>query len=94
MHGDFHLVMQAIFSYNPSIKHCWRGCDFGVGRVNDEHERKTAWDMCKRYTTEVYATDEGELDAIKDLRVHSEMFPMNPQNVYKACLAGVRRQKY
>ena len=50
--------------------------------------------MCKRYTTELYATEEGELDNISDLRVYSEMFPKNPINVYKACLAGVRRQKH
>jgi hypothetical protein len=23
------------FSYNPSIQHCWKGCDYGTGRVND-----------------------------------------------------------
>ena len=26
-----------------------------------------------------------------DTRVHAEMYPNNPKNVYKACLAGTRR---
>jgi len=34
--------------------------------------------MCKRWTTEVMHTYRGELDSIKDLRVHAEMFPTNP----------------
>ena len=50
--------------------------------------------MCKRYTTEIMATNEGELDNIDDYRVHSEMFPVSPTNIYKSCLAGIRRQKY
>ena len=36
----------------------------------------------------------GELEAIQDLRVHSEMFPTEPENIYRACLAGIRRQRY
>ena len=32
-----------------------------------------------------------KLEKIEDLRVHAEMFPTKPENVYKACLAGIRR---
>lgn len=94
MHGDIHFVTLPLFSYNPSIQHCWRGCDYGTGRVNDEKLRDEAHRMCKRYATENYWTRTGELDNLQDLRVHSEMFPTNPANVYRACLAGVRRQRF
>jgi hypothetical protein len=81
-------------SYNPSIAVCWKGCDYATGRVNNPKLRQEAEDMCKRYTSETMWTERGELDAIKDLRVHSEMFPTEPANLYRACLAGIRRQKY
>lgn len=47
--------------------------------------------MCKRYTVETIWTYKGELDNISDLRVHAEMYPTNPENLYRACLAGTRR---
>lgn len=50
--------------------------------------------MCKRFTSESMGTETGELEAITDLRVHSEMFPVEPENIYRACLAGIRRQRY
>jgi len=31
------------------------------------------------------------IEKIEDLRVHSEMFPTKPENIYRACLAGIRR---
>jgi hypothetical protein len=31
------------------------------------------------------------IDNIEDLRIHADMFPENPKNIYRACLAGVRR---
>jgi len=34
------------------------------------------------------------LDNIKDLRIHSTMYPENATNVFKACLSGIRRQLY
>ena len=34
------------------------------------------------------------LDNIEDLRVHADMFPTSPAKLYKACLAGTRRQKF
>ena len=33
-------------------------------------------------------------DDLVDLRVHADMFPENPQDIFRACLAGVRRQRY
>merc|ERR1711976_1100061 len=80
--------------YNNSILHCKKGCDFATGRMNDEKEREEAQNMCKSYANELYAGNIGDLDNIKDLRVHAEMFPTNGKRVYKACLAGTRRQKY
>jgi hypothetical protein len=46
-----HCTNFIYFSYNPSIATCWKGCDFGVGRVIDPKMRIEAQDMCKRYTT-------------------------------------------
>lgn len=86
--------MEFNISYNPSIQHCWRGCDYGTGRVNDNQGRDEAARMCKRYTTQSMWTLTGELESLQDLRVHSEMFPTTPANIYRACLAGIRRQRY
>jgi hypothetical protein len=95
-HAWRHLLCNKykLCSYNPSIQHCWRGCDYGTGRVNDAQGRDEAARMCKRYTTESMWTLKGELEKLEDLRVHSEMFPTTPANIYRACLAGIRRQKY
>jgi len=93
--GFCYAACQELYSfYNPSVTHCRKGCDFGMGRVNDETERIIAQKMCKRYTAENYLTTEGQLDSIQDLRVHAEMFPTTPETLYKACLSGVRRQVY
>ena len=62
--------------------------------MNSEEGRKEAGEMCKRLTAESMYTDKGELEALEDLRVHAEMYPTSPDHIYKACLAGVRRQKY
>ena len=35
-----------------------------------------------------------DIGDIKDLRVHADMFPTSPVKLYKACLAGTRRQKF
>lgn len=86
----FHLN----HSYNPSIACCWKGCDYATGRVNDPELRKEAEDMCKTYTAEAMYTKRGELEELRDLRVHAEMFPTHPTNIYRACLAGIRRQKF
>lgn len=34
-----HCNIKSKHSYNPSIQHCWKGCDYGTGRVNDNHGR-------------------------------------------------------
>lgn len=34
------------------------------------------------------------IDHVEDKRIHATMYPVNATNLYKACLAGVRRQKY
>lgn len=94
LYGDLCLVRLTTLSYNPSIAICWKGCDYATGRVNDDSGREKARKMCKRFTTESMGTEFGELESIKDLRVHSEMFPTVPQNIYRACLAGIRRQRY
>ncbi|KAM3144331.1 hypothetical protein pb186bvf_003495 [Paramecium bursaria] len=93
--GTCYPMCQELFSwYNPSISICFKGCDFGVGRVNDPKGRDEAQRMCKRFTAETMWTKRGELEEIEDLRVHADMFPQTPANIYRACLAGVRRQKY
>lgn len=81
-------------SYNPSIAICWKGCDYAVGRVNDDKGRVEAQKMCKRFTTESMSTQRGELEKIDDLRVFADMYPSKPENIYRACLSGIRRQKY
>ena len=83
-----------LLSYNPSTAICWKGCDYATGRVNHDAGREEAKKMCKRFTSESMATEIGELESINDLRVHSEMFPTVPENIYRACLAGIRRQRY
>ena len=88
------LIIKFKFSFNPSIAICWKGCDYAVGRVNDDKGRDEAARMCKRFTTESMFTRTGELDNIKDLRVFSDMYPVRPENIYRACLSGIRRQRY
>ena len=91
--GFCYAACQELFNFfNPSVLHCRKGCDFGMGRVEDEKLRKEAQDMCKRYSAESYPVVEGTLDKLEDLRVHADMFPVDGPNVYRACLAGIRRQ--
>ena len=94
LHVDLRLVLAYRGSYNPSIGICWKGCDYGTGRVNNSEGREEAKRMCKRFTSESMLTQKGELESLSDLRVHSEMFPTIPENIYRACLAGIRRQRY
>lgn len=92
--GMCYLACQELFEfYTNSRFFCYRGCDFAVGRVNYPELRKEAENMCKRMTAEVIDTQE-DLGDIKDLRVKSTMEPHTPANVYKACLAGIRRQRF
>lgn len=93
--GLCYAQCQELYSfYNPSVLHCRKGCDFGMGRVNDSKLRLEAEDMCRQYTYELYKTKKGQLEAIKDLRVHADMFPVNPENLYRVCLSGIRRQTF
>ena len=32
-------IINNLFSYNPSIAICWKGCDYATGRVNDPKGR-------------------------------------------------------
>ena len=51
--------------------------------------------MCKMMATSTYGMLEHEdLDEVEDKRIHATMYPVNATNLFKACLAGVRRQKY
>jgi len=47
--------------YNNSILHCKKGCDFAVGRMNEENTRDEAQIMCKSYANELYAGNIGDL---------------------------------
>lgn len=55
--------------------------------------RKEAEAMCKRLTVESIDTND-ELEHIDDYRVTSVMEPDRPVNIFKACLAGIRRQRF
>ena len=57
--------------------------------------REEADNMCKMLAASNYALLEHEdLEFVEDKRVHATMYPVNATNLYKACLAGVRRQRY
>ena len=47
------------------------------------------------YAASNYALMEHEdLDNVEDMRIHAVMYSNNATNLYKACSAGLRRQKY
>jgi len=74
---------------------CQKGCDIAKGRMNDPIERTRTDSMCKMLATNNYALQEDEnLDEIEDMRIHATMYSTNASNLYRACMAGVRRQKY
>jgi hypothetical protein len=51
--------------------------------------------MCKHLASSNYALgDHEDLDNVHDVRIFATMYSNNATNLYKACLAGVRRQKY
>lgn len=81
--------------WNASMHWCRKGCDFSKGRVNDPMMRKEADNMCKMMAIQSYELQRWEdLDKIKDMRVHANMYPENATNLYKACVSGIRRQLY
>ena len=46
--GLCYSACQDLYSfYNPSVIHCRKGCDFAMGRINEEKGREEAIDMCK-----------------------------------------------
>ena len=81
--------------FNSSVHWCYKGCDIGMGRQQDPLLREQASTMCKMLARSNYSLNDLEnLDDVKDLRIHATMYSTNATNLYKACLAGVRRQKY
>lgn len=92
--GICYVACEELFEYwNNSRTFCLRGCDYARGRVNVPQLRNQSEKMCKRLANEMYYTAEN-VSEIKDLRVHSFMEPLDAASVYKACLAGIRRQRY
>lgn len=93
--GVCYAACQEAFEwYNSSVYWCQKGCDIGLGRQQDALERERAANMCKMLATSNYAlSDHEDLDKM-DLRIHASMYSNNAGNLYKACLAGVRRQRY
>ena len=91
--GLCYAACQEAFEwYNSSTFWCQKGCDIGVGRQDDSLLREQADYMCKSLASTNYAlTKEEDLENIKDVRIHATMYSNNATNLYKACLAGVRR---
>ena len=51
--------------------------------------------MCRMMASSNYALhDDDDLNNVSDMRIHAVMYPNNALNLYKACSAGIRRQKY
>ena len=63
--------------------------------MSDELKRVEADNMCKMMAQSTYALqDHEDLDHVEDMRIHATMYPNNATNLYRACAAGIRRQKY
>ena len=94
--GMCYAACQEAFEwYNSSIFWCQKGCDFGRGRKSDVLLREQADNMCKMMAGNTYGFAEGEdLENVEDMRIHAVMYSNNATNLYRACMAGVRRQKY
>jgi hypothetical protein len=94
--GMCYAACQEAFEWwNSSMFWCQKGCDIGRGRMSDPLLRQQTEHMCKMLATSNYALMEDEnLDKLDDLRIHATMYSNNASNLYRACLAGVRRQKY
>lgn len=91
-----YVACQEAFDlYNASAHWCRKGCDFSKGRVNEPILRKESEFMCKQLALQSFKLQDWEdLDKIQDFRIHAYMYPENATNLYKACLAGIRRQQY
>ena len=94
--GMCYVGCQEAFEWwNASTFWCQKGCDFGRGRKTDQLEREKADNMCKMMATSTYSLVDGEdIDKVSDMRIHATMYPTNATNLYRACAAGIRRQKY
>ena len=89
------MCVLTYYRFNPSSFWCQKGCDIGVGRKSDPLLREQADSMCKMLATSNYQLAEGEsLEDVEDVRIHATQYSINATNLYRACLAGVRRQKY
>ena len=81
--------------WNSSVFWCQKGCDFGRGKMSDPLKRIEADNMCKMMAQSSYALNHDEdLDNVEDMRIHATMYSNNASNLYRACSAGIRRQKY
>ena len=86
---------EAFENWNASMFWCQKGCDFARGKMSDDLKRMEADNMCKMMASSTYAMQDWEnLDHVEDMRIHATMYPTNATNLYKACAAGIRRQKY
>ena len=91
----YPACQEAFEWYNSSTFWCQKGCDIGRGRKSDDLYREQADNMCKVLATSNYSPYEGEsLENMEDMRVHATMYSNNASNLYRACMAGVRRQKF
>ena len=91
----YSACQEAFEWFNSSVYWCQKGCDIGMGRQQDPLLRDQAANMCKMLASSNYAIGDNEdLDNVKDLRIHATMYSNNAENLYRACLAGVRRQRY
>ena len=81
--------------YNASTFWCQKGCDFGRGRKTDELRLEQANNMCRMMAANNYSLTDGEsLEHVEDMRIHATMYPNTASNLYRACVAGIRRQRY
>ena len=91
----YSACQEAFEWWNSSIFWCQKGCDIGRGRQQDPLYREQADNMCKMLASTNYSLMEGEdLDHVEDKRIHATMYSNNATNLYKACIAGIRRQRY
>ena len=94
--GMCYAACQEAYEYwNSSIYWCQKGCDFSMGRKEDPTEKKIADNMCKMLAANNYVLmDHEDLDNVEDMRIHATMYSNNATNLYKACVSGIRRQRY
>jgi hypothetical protein len=91
--GMCYAACQEAFEwYNSSVFWCQKGCDYGRGRQESPLMRQEADNMCKMIASTNYALAAHEdLNEVPDMRIHATMYSNNATNLYKACVAGIRR---